>query len=425
MPLRVFGRFSAHYVTRTYRSVTHPIRCRLGDISGRNTFSHRAFPSGGFRLLDSAEKVEEENWDWYGAKAYHPVRIGETFQSRYQIVGKLGYGAHSTVWLSRDLHVHRYVVLKACERGSQSADRELAAYHHLDSLTTQHLGALVIRQLLDSFTIKASDTEYRCMVHEPLGMSVETLQHLMPNQRLSEDALKSVLKYLLLALDCLHSEGKMVHTDLQASNIHFRVEDDSIFDDFATAEMNNPIPRKVDGDRVIYESRGLRMPKKTGPPVLCDFGEARFGRSSYTDDIQPYVYRALEVILDIPWSYGVDIWNVGVLIWDLFEGRHLFSARGPNGDQMSEYHLAEMVAILGLPPVDYLRRTQTSWDYFNHDGSWKAPAVIPGTSLETVETRLSGDNKAAFLAFMQKMLQWCPEKRHTAKQLLADSWLNS
>ncbi|KAF2215924.1 hypothetical protein CERZMDRAFT_109760 [Cercospora zeae-maydis SCOH1-5] len=369
--------------------------------------------------------ITVENWDWYSAEAYCPIRIGETLQSRYQIVGKLGYGAHSTAWLSRDLHAHSYVTLKACERESQSAERELAAYQHLHSLTTEHLGALVIRQPLDSFTITASDHEYRCMVHEPLGMSVEILQHLMPNEVLSEDALKSVLKYLLLALDCLHNEGNMVHTDLQASNIQFRVEDDSIFEYSAKAEMTNPSPRKVDGNQVTYESRGLRMPKKTGPPVLCDFGEARFGRSSYTDDIQPYVYRAPEVILDIPWSYEVDVWNVGVMIWDLFEGRHLFSARGPNGDQLSEYHLAEMVAMLGLPPAEYLQRTQTSWQYFNNDGAWKAPAVIPENSLEAVETRLSGDNKAAFLAFVRKMLQWCPERRHTAKQLLDDSWLNS
>ena len=43
-------------------------------------------------------------------------------------------------------------------------------------------------------------------------MSVETLAFLMPGKHLPEDALKSVLKYLLLALDFLHSEGKMIHT---------------------------------------------------------------------------------------------------------------------------------------------------------------------------------------------------------------------
>lgn len=78
--------------------------------------------------------------------------------------------------------------------------------------------------------------------------------------------------------------------------------------------MRNPSARKTDGDRIIYESRGLRLPKKSGRPILCDFGEARHGQTSYSDDIQPYVYRAPEVLLDIPWAYEVDIWNVGVMV---------------------------------------------------------------------------------------------------------------
>lgn len=102
--------------------------------------------------------------------------------------------------------------------------------------------------------------------------------------------------------------------DLQARNVHLRIEEDSILEDFEAAELSNPSPRKVDGDRVIYESRGLKRPKKPGRPVLCDFGEARFGKETYNDDIQPYVYRAPEIILDIPWTYSVDIWNVGVMV---------------------------------------------------------------------------------------------------------------
>lgn len=106
----------------------------------------------------------------------------------------------------------------------------------------------------------------------------------------------------------------IVSPDLQSRNIHLRIEDDSILKDFEAAELSNPSPRKINGEQVIYESRGLKMPKKQGRPILCDFGEARFGKETYTDDIQPYIYRAPEIILDIPWAYSVDIWNVGVLV---------------------------------------------------------------------------------------------------------------
>ena len=110
-------------------------------------------------------------------------------------------------------------------------------------------------------------------------------------------------------------------------------------------------------------------------------------------------------------------------IWDLFENKHLFNARNGDGDQRSEYHLAEMVALLGPPPLEYLHRSKTSWTYFDDAGNWKVAAKIPDTSLEISEGRLEGDNKAAFLQFIRKMLQWNPEKRSTAKELLADPWL--
>ena len=96
--------------------------------------------------------------------------------------------------------------------------------------------------------------------------------------------------------------------------MHLRIEEDSILKEFEAAELANPSPRKINGDRAIYESRGLKRPKKPGRPVLCDFGESRFGQKTYTDDIQPYVYRAPEIILDIPWTYSADIWNLGVMV---------------------------------------------------------------------------------------------------------------
>ena len=54
------------------------------------------------------------------------------------------------------------------------------------------------------------------------------------------------------------------------------VEDQSILLDFEETERCNPSPCKVIGDRAIYSSRKLGIPKVHGRPVLSDFGEARF-----------------------------------------------------------------------------------------------------------------------------------------------------
>jgi serine/threonine-protein kinase SRPK3 len=47
--------------------------------------------------------LEEELFDHFKTGTYYPVNIGDIFASKYQVVGKLGFGVTSTVWLARDL----------------------------------------------------------------------------------------------------------------------------------------------------------------------------------------------------------------------------------------------------------------------------------------------------------------------------------
>jgi len=94
------------------------------------------------------------------------------------------------------------------------------------------------------------------------------------------------------------------------------VEDESILVDFEEAERSSPSHRKIVGDRVIYASRDLGIPKVHGRPILSDFREARFSSSlgKQWEDVQPLVYRAPEVLLRMPWNEKIDIWNVGALV---------------------------------------------------------------------------------------------------------------
>jgi hypothetical protein len=62
-----------------------------------------AFPKDGIQWIPRGQKVEEETNPDYMAIRYFPVQIGDTLKDRYQIVGKLGFGTTSTIWLARDL----------------------------------------------------------------------------------------------------------------------------------------------------------------------------------------------------------------------------------------------------------------------------------------------------------------------------------
>jgi serine/threonine-protein kinase SRPK3 len=62
----------------------------------------RDYPNIKYPTIDPTVLVEEEN---FGIQRYYPTRISEVFSSRYQVVGKLGFGYSSTVWLARDLQL--------------------------------------------------------------------------------------------------------------------------------------------------------------------------------------------------------------------------------------------------------------------------------------------------------------------------------
>ncbi|KAJ5569564.1 kinase-like protein [Penicillium hispanicum] len=386
----------------------------------------RVARSSGFLALDMNKRIEEERMPAYEKELYYPVRIGDVFRSRYQVISKLGFGANSTVWFCRDVQKHRYVALKV-HIHSLKVDREVEILKHLSTIDTKHPGSGLVRSMLDAFEINGPKGSYQCIVFEPPLTSVLHFQATFDPPSLTEDLLKGLLQQLLLALDYLHSEAHVIHTDIQAKNIIISARDDSIFRDWEKSEEAEPTPRKLSCGNTIYQSRFFHRKRGWngyGMPILSDFGDARIG-DVHEGLIQPDIYRAPEVILGKKWTSKVDIWNVGTLVWDLFEDHHLFDGRGPDKQHSNDHLLAEMMAILGPPPAKFLRGYNGSQEYWNEIGHWKGNARIPDWSLEDLEGYLEGDNKVLFMQFMRKMLRWDPDERQTARELLMDPWLNT
>ncbi|KAF2756508.1 protein kinase [Pseudovirgaria hyperparasitica] len=378
------------------------------------------FPSSGFKVIAPSTPVEEESIPNYKAQRYYPVRIGEVFNQRYQVVAKLGYGSSSTVWLCRDLGERRYIALKVYVNSSK-VHRELPIYQRINQTQSNHSGRACIRMLLDSFEIRGPDGKHICLVHQPLGMSLHDLKMRARGKVFSKEVLRISIRQLLVALDFLHRDAHIIHTDLQPSNLLMGIDDESFFAQYEQNELDDPSPRKSLDGRTIYLSRPL--PLSFGPPVLCDFGEARFGEGVHRDDIMPDVYRAPEVILGMKWSYSVDIWNAAMVVWDLFEHSQLFTGRRSDGKYDDGNHLAEMIAILGPPPPGFLARTENSLRYWDENGKWRDLIPIPNANLERLEQRLVDGDKDGFLQFVRKMLTWIPEERPSAEELIFDPWL--
>jgi serine/threonine-protein kinase SRPK3 len=218
-----------------------------------------------------------------------------------------------------------------------SVRREVTAYQVLAEVgkTSGSTGKLYVRQALDQFELRHGDRSYHFLIHEALGLSVQFFLDYADGS-LPIFYVKEFTSQMLQALEFIHS-AHVIHAgltssdnmlcpvfspltlDLQPSNILLHIHDETVLKDGEEAEIEHPSARKIIGETVVFETRDLPGPVRRwlggkSRPVLCDFGEARTGKDSYTEHIQPAVYRAPEVFLHLPWSTPVDIWNLGCMV---------------------------------------------------------------------------------------------------------------
>ncbi|ELR03374.1 hypothetical protein VC83_01688 [Pseudogymnoascus destructans] len=373
--------------------------------------------------LTSTNAIEEETYDDYVAEQFYPAYIGEVVKSlrgEYEIIGKLGYGRHSTVWLCRERGENTFYTLKiTISHPPNTTNREADIYNHIQSLSSQHEGRGYVRELQESFGIEGPDGKHWCLVHQPLGVSLQEWQRGLPEGRLTGVVLRGVVRSLLQALDFLHEEAGVIHTDIQASNILLTLTTPSPIRTFIAAEQEHPSPHKtVDQYRTIYRSRRLSVSLDLPPGVatLTDFGNAvQNAHKPHAGLIQPLMCRAPEVVLRMPWDGRADVWNLGVLMWQLRFNQHLFDGV-TEGEQ-----LRNMIASLGPPPREFVLQGRLGVRelYFDDDGVWKGETVKPNP----IGGSLEGEEAEGFLDLLKEMVRWVPEERKSARELLGHAWL--
>ncbi|OBT85686.1 CMGC/SRPK protein kinase [Pseudogymnoascus sp. 03VT05] len=366
--------------------------------------------------LTDTNVIEEETYDDYVAEEFYPAHIGEVIKSprgEYEIIGKLGKNTFITLKIT-------------ISHPPNTTNREADIYTHIQSLSSRHEGKGHVRNLHEAFEIEGPDGKHWCLVHAPLGLSLQEWQRGFEGGKLTVGVLRGLVRSLLLALEFLHEEAGVIHTDIQASNILLSLPTLTPILSFVTAETSHPSPHKtVTSHRTIYRSRRLSVSPSLdqtpgevppGVPTLTDFGNAvRDAKTLHAGLIQPLMCRAPEVILRMPWDGGADVWNLGVLMWQLRFNEHLFDGV-TEGEQ-----LRNMIASLGPPPREFVLqgRLGVREVYFDDDGVWKGHPVKPHPIGEALE----GEDEEGFLDLLKKMVRWVPEERKSARELLKHPWL--
>ncbi|KIW53097.1 hypothetical protein, variant [Exophiala xenobiotica] len=334
-----------------------------------------------------------DNWD--DAEGYYITILGELIQDRYHVTQNLGRGMFSSVVRATDRHTGKPVAVKIVRNNETMRKAGIKEIEILkDIAANDPEDKKHVIRLQRSFDHKG----HLCMVFENLSMNLrEVLKKFGRDVGINIKAIRAYAQQLFLGLSLL-KKCQYIHADLKPDNI------------------------------LVNEARSTLK--------ICDLGSA----SPITENATaPYLvsrfYRAPEVILGIPYDYGIDMWSIGCTLYELYTGKILFTGRNNNG------MLRAIMECRGKFPHKLLRRGTLAYDYFDDLLNFRAQEVdkvtgrtvvrmidIKPKPVKDLRSRLIPKDKRLdeqerkelelFIDLLDKCLDLRPEKRITPNEAL-------
>jgi len=292
---------------------------------------------------------------------------------KYEILQKLGKGAYGIVWKAIDKKTRETVALKKIFDAFQNATDAQRTFREIMFLQELH-GHENIIKLLN--VLKADNDRDIYLVFEHM----ETDLHAVIRANILEDIHKQYTMYQLLkALKYMHS-ANVLHRDMKPSNLLLNSECLVKVADFGLA-------------RSIASLENVNVAN----PVLTDYVATRW-------------YRAPEILLgSTKYTKGVDMWSIGCILGELLGGKPMF----PGTSTMNQ--LDRIIEVTGRPNAEDIEAIRSPF------------AATMLESLPPSNPRSLSDMypnaSAEALDLLRKLLQFNPNKRITAEEALAHSFV--
>ena len=160
---------------------------------------------------------------------------------------------------------------------------------------------------------------------------------------------------------------------------------------------------------------------------ICDVGNACWFNHHFSTIIQTRQYRSPEVLLGINYNESSDIWSLACMIFELATGDFLFEPRKGEKYSKNDDHLAQIIELVGKMPKNFALSGDYSLKYFNKKGKLrriKNLSYYPLVTVLTEKYHFKEKEAKALSDFLMPMLEYYPNKRATARELLRHPWLN-
>ncbi|NXA59633.1 SRPK kinase, partial [Mohoua ochrocephala] len=317
---------------------------------------------------------------------HHPMQEGEVFNTRYQVLQKLGCGAFATVWLCRDMRRKKQVavkVLKSREGFAETAQDEVAFFRCVSCMKKKDLAGENIVCLLDDFRM-IGQNGFHILLWRALGPSLRCLMGNYTAQRLPLPFVKKSLQQVLAGLHFLHKCCRIIHADIKPENILLygcskRLQ--RLLMDTLHCNQGTEVKLKGAGGDLgnqLEESDLMSIEVK-----IADLGSACWTYKPFSKEIQTQPYRALEVLLGLDYSTPVDIWSTACLAFEMATGECLFDPQPGKYFSRDDDHVARIIELLGRIPPQIVFSWNKSTKFFSRPGallrlSRLSPRSLPG-----------------------------------------------
>ncbi|KAF7295450.1 Kinase-like protein [Mycena indigotica] len=338
-------------------------------------------------------------------------------QGRYDISHLLGKGQQSTVWHAHDrerqveskdtflsytenlcsncdVAIKIFTSEMTAIQGDEAFELEIAQRISRLPDTCTLPGRRHLLTSSDSFAVTGNGGRYQCLVTELLGVSLLHDSLCGPSEarrQLPLPLVKTITFQMLQALQTLHDECQVVHTDIKHDNILRRPSDDS----FILADYGSGMPL----------SELSRFPDR---------------------QLQPPALRCPEVIVGCPWDTKADIWNLGCMVFELATARRLFNPSGTAQYSAEQYHLARIYATFVHEDTEVERLRDSLFSKGRHfDAFFRAHGgLIVSIARDHHESlngilKVYGIESAPLESLLTDMLRVHPGDRPSVKELLS------